>query len=142
MLVLIAEDSDTLRDVLTKQISSLGHEVHAVCNGWHAVLSCHAHTYDVILMDMHMPVMDGWDATTQIRDFEQSHGKKRMPIVAVTSLFDRQACIAGGMDDYISKPYSQMQLYAVLTRWRVKQKAQRTVVRNTLALEVPPQPGA
>lgn len=123
MLVLLAEDSDTLREALTTQMRALGHEVHGVPNGWHAVLSYHAYQYDIILMDMHMPLMDGWDATQMIRDLEAANRKPRVPIVAITSLYDRQACLAGGMDDYLSKPHSQMQLYAVLTRWVMKKKA-------------------
>jgi CheY-like chemotaxis protein len=101
----------------------MGHEVHSVRNGWHAVLSYHAYNYDIVFMDMHMPVMDGWDATQMIRDFEKMHARSRVPIVAVTSLFDRQACVAGGLDDHMSKPFSPMQLYAVMTRWIMKKKA-------------------
>lgn len=123
MLILLAEDSDTLRAKLTKQLESMGHRVHPVRNGWHAVLSFHGYNYDIVFMDMHMPVMDGWDATVMIRDFEEARSRPRVPIVAVTSLFDRQACLAGGMDDYMSKPHSAMQLYAVLTRWIMKKKA-------------------
>jgi CheY-like chemotaxis protein len=123
MLVLLAEDSDTLRAAMAAQLTLMGHEVHPVCNGWHAVLSWHAYDYDLVLMDMHMPVMDGWDATSTIRDLEQTNQRHRMLIVAVTSLFDRQECLAGGMDDYLAKPYSAMQLNAVLTRWAMKKKA-------------------
>ena len=120
MLVLLAEDSDTLREALKKQISAMGHDVHAVRNGWHAVLSNHAHRYDLILMDMHMPVMDGWDATALIRNFEEVHGHANVPIVAITSLFDRQACLAAGLTDHMRKPISHMQLYAMLKRWHSK----------------------
>jgi CheY-like chemotaxis protein len=120
MLILLAEDSDTVREALSKQIRALGHDVHSVSNGWHAVLSYHAHRYDLMLMDMHMPVMDGWDATNFIRDLESAQGIPAVPIVAITSLFDRQACLAGGLSDHIRKPVGAMQLQALLRHWQRK----------------------
>ena len=122
MLVLLVEDSDTAREAVFHQLIALGHQVHPVSNGWQAVLSCYAYNYDMVLMDLHMPVMDGWDATQMIRDMESVRGNKRVPIVAITSLFDRQACLAAGMDDYLAKPYSNMQMQAIVRKWTLKNK--------------------
>jgi len=71
-------------------------------------------------MDMQMPVMGGIDAALRIRQWEQDSGQRRLPIIAMTANAmqgDRDACLAAGMDDYISKPISQAGLLAMLQRF-------------------------
>lgn len=77
--------------------------------------------YDLILMDCHMPEMDGYETTAAIRQAEASRGDKyRLPIIALTASAlegDRDRCLAAGMNDYLSKPFSKQQLYDALSHW-------------------------
>jgi response regulator RpfG family c-di-GMP phosphodiesterase len=80
-------------------------------------------TFDLVLMDCHMPVMDGYQATAALRQHELT-GDRRLPVVALTAnamLGDREQCIAVGMDDYLAKPYTRAQLEQVLNRWLPRQ---------------------
>ena len=77
--------------------------------------------YDYILMDCQMPIMDGFEATRQIRERErQQPDRARVPIIAVTANVmagDRERCLAVGMDDYLGKPFRQQDLQAIMRRW-------------------------
>lgn len=118
MLVLLVDDSDVMRALTVKQLSALGHTVHVVSNGWHAVLSAEGTNYGAILMDVQMPVMDGWDATRMIRQSELQNNKPHTPIIAITAIFDRDTCLASEMDDFLPKPVCLSQLQSVLKRWQ------------------------
>jgi CheY-like chemotaxis protein len=77
------------------------------------------HTFDIVLMDCQMPVLDGFEATRRVRRLEAAL-KRRTPIVALTAnamLGDREECLAAGMDDFLSKPFQLSQLAAKLARW-------------------------
>ena len=112
--ILIAEDNENARLILTDLCRMFGYDVEAVGHGLAAVEAFAAGSFDVILMDCHMPVLDGFDATRRIRAAE---GGKRPVIIAVTGDGNRDDCIAAGMDDYLTKPVRPQLLRAALTRW-------------------------
>jgi len=101
--VLVVEDGvlhqRLARRILTKQ----GHEVTVTCNGRQAVDLLNIEDFDVVLMDIEMPVMDGLTATGLIRQRERATGR-RIPVVAVSATADSGCCLAAGMDAFISKP--------------------------------------
>ena len=115
-LVLIAEDDAVLRLIIVKQLSKLGYIGHTVENGAEAVVMAAKIPYQLILMDIQMPKMDGIEATKAIRKAEQKSGK-RIPIVALTATTDRQTCLDAGMDDFLSKPITIEQLQITFHRW-------------------------
>jgi CheY-like chemotaxis protein len=117
--VLLAEDDLVNQMVIEDMLRVLGCEVHVVANGSEARASAAEGDYDIIFMDCHMPLMDGWEATRRIRDDEQRTGIHR-PIVALTAdslLEDRDRCMAAGMDDFLNKPATRQQLAATILRW-------------------------
>lgn len=101
-------------------LENLGCTIDSAENGRLAVEAMCTATYDVVLMDCQMPVMDGLTATGEIRLREQSSGPIRVPIIALTANAlegDRERCLAAGMDDFLSKPFTQQQLATLLRRW-------------------------
>ncbi len=115
--VLVADDNAVNQKLASRVIEKLGHKVTVVNNGQEAVQAARGGGFDVVLMDVEMPEMDGFEATSLIR--AQEHSPRRVPIVAMTAhamLGDRDRCIQAGMDDYLSKPISTMELAALLTR--------------------------
>ena len=118
---LLAEDNPVNVEVASAMLRGLGMEVACAANGEEALAAVRAGDYDLVLMDCMMPVMDGMAATAEIRRLEQQRGRARaMPIVAITANAlqgDRERCLAAGMDDYISKPFSQQALADTLGRW-------------------------
>ncbi len=119
--VLLAEDNPVNVEVATAMLDSLGLSVHSARNGEEALAAAREGGYDIVLMDCQMPVMDGFAATAAIRRVEQQNGRGRsLPIIAITANAlqgDREACLAAGMDDYLSKPFTQQQLATVIGRW-------------------------
>jgi len=123
--VLLAEDNPVNIEVAKAMLESLELNVECVGNGEAALLAVRAagtaSPYDCVLMDCQMPVMDGFAATAAIRREEREAGRGRvLPIIAITANAlqgDREACLAAGMDDYLSKPFSQQELAAVIGRW-------------------------
>ncbi len=131
--ILLAEDNPVNRDVVLGMLEGLGAAVEAVDDGARAVAAVARGAYDVVLMDCQMPGMDGYEATRAIRGAgtgrgqrgngggNGSAGKGRRPaIVAMTASAmsgERERCLAAGMDDYLSKPFSREQLLAVVDRW-------------------------
>jgi CheY-like chemotaxis protein/HPt (histidine-containing phosphotransfer) domain-containing protein len=107
----------------------MGYRVHAVCNGREAVEAAANRTFDLVFMDCQMPEMDGFAATAAIRVRERDLKLPRMPIVALTAhaiAGDRELCLAQDMDDYLSKPFRQPQILAVVERWVSDGKAPPT----------------
>ncbi len=118
-IVLLAEDNSANQRLATVQLKRLGYQADLVTTGEQALemYMHHPERYIAILMDCQMPVMDGFEATRRIRNFERSRNL-HIPIIAMTANAmqgDREACIEAGMDDYISKPVSIQRLGEVLT---------------------------
>lgn len=119
--VLLAEDNPVNVEVAQAMLLSLGLEAGYACNGQDAVRAVREGGWDAVLMDCQMPVMDGFAATSAIRRHEREAGRPRtLPVIAITANAlqgDREACLAAGMDDYLSKPFTRQQLAAVMRRW-------------------------
>ena len=118
--VLLVEDNPVNREVATGLLALLGYHVDSAEDGQQAIEVSAADAYDVILMDCQMPVMDGFTATATIRERERQTQAVRIPIIALTANAmegDRDRCLAAGMDDYLSKPFSQQSLSETLARW-------------------------
>ena len=117
-LVLVVEDNEINRTVAMRSLERLGFRAAAARNGAEAVEKFAPETYAAVLMDCQMPVMDGYEATAQLRAAEA--GRRPTPILAMTAgalVGDRERCLAAGMDDYIAKPVAVEDLALVLRRW-------------------------
>ena len=117
--VLLAEDNLVNQEVAKAMLANLGVSVEVANNGVEALELVASQAFDVILMDCHMPVMDGYQATARLRQ-KESEGGRRHAVVALTANAmegDRDQCLASGMDDYLAKPYTRSQLEEVLRRW-------------------------
>lgn len=115
--VLLVEDNPVNRTVVQAMLISLGFEVSVATNGAEAVRSAERHSFTAILMDCRLPVIDGYEATQQIR---QLPGCADLPIIALTANAlqgDREACLAAGMNDYLAKPFKRKDLQQILQRW-------------------------
>ena len=115
--VLLVEDNDLNQEVATELLRGAGLLVDVADNGQIAVQKVQAARYDIVLMDMQMPVMDGLSATRIIRQMPQFDA---LPIVAMTAnamQSDREACRAAGMNDHVAKPIEPRDLFACLLRW-------------------------
>jgi CheY-like chemotaxis protein len=118
--ILLVEDNPVNREVAVGMLESLGCITQAAENGWLAIEAMNGANYDAVLMDCQMPIMDGLTATAEIRRRESSAGGARIPIIALTANAmdgDRERCLAAGMDDFLSKPFTQQQLSTLLRRW-------------------------
>lgn len=117
--VLLAEDNLVNQQLAAAMLRHMGLTVDVAQNGQEALVLAENQEYDLVLMDCQMPVMDGYQATAALRA-RHANGRRRLPIIALTANAvegDRQHCIAAGMDDYLTKPYSRAQLRQVLARW-------------------------
>lgn len=117
--VLLAEDNEVNQKVAIKILEKYNHVVTVVGNGQEAVNAIKATRFDIVLMDVQMPVMGGFEATREIRQYEKEKGLPRTPIVALTAhamLGDREKCIQAQMDEYLSKPLKQNILMQTILR--------------------------
>lgn len=122
MKVLLVEDGRANQLVATRFLQRRGHLVKVAVNGSEAVRMWEEDSYDAILMDIHMPEMNGFEATRLIREKGEALGR-HTPIIAMTANAmqgDREACLAEGMDDYLPKPVRAAELYEVLERFAPK----------------------
>ena len=115
--VLLVEDNQVNQMVASGMLRKLGHRVMVVENGEKALEHLANHNCDLVLMDCQMPVMDGFEATRQLRNMD---GLEHLPVIAVTANAmegDREQCLSVGMNDYLTKPYSIEAMREVLERW-------------------------
>ena len=122
--VLLAEDNITNQLVAMGILQKFGLSVDAVANGAEAVNALQTIPYDLVLMDVDMPVMDGLEATRQIRSLQSSVHNHDIPIIAMTAQAmqrDQEQCLKAGMNDYVSKPVSPRILNEALVRWLPEQ---------------------
>ncbi len=144
MRVLLAEDSELNRMVALDRLGKLGCTTEAVVNGELAVEACTAREYDVVLMDCHMPVMDGYEATRCIREREAAEGQgQHVHIIAITANVmpeERVHCLEIGMDGYLSKPFTLAGLRVVLEAAAASAEA-RSAVPPPVEVLAPPCEG-
>jgi two-component system sensor histidine kinase/response regulator len=117
--VLLAEDNAVNQTLAVRLLEKNGHTVTVAENGRQALEALEKQSYDLILMDIQMPEMNGWEATRAIREREKTTGA-HMPIVAMTAHAmkgDKERCLAAGMDAYLTKPINTQQLFATLDRF-------------------------
>lgn len=134
--ILLAEDNPINQEMAISMLMMLGCEVDIAENGLQAVEAYQAAAYDLILMDCHMPEMDGFSATTKIRTLEQEQHLKPTPIIALTADVQKgieEECLAVGMNSYLSKPFSQIQISKQLKQWL--KTADPVVEKNTSVLK-------
>jgi CheY-like chemotaxis protein len=118
--ILVAEDNDVNQILINAVLARMGHTVHLVANGLLAVEAVRCGDYDLVLMDLQMPGMDGMEATQAIRAL--GGPRASLPIIAMTANAfeeDRQACLDAGMDDYVAKPIDVAQLAHAIGRFGV-----------------------
>jgi len=118
--ILLAEDNPVNQEVAVSMLEILGCEVDLAVNGKEALEAAGKTTYDLVLMDCHMPEMDGFTATREIRLLERRLGRQRTPVIALTADVQKgieKQCQVAGMDAYLSKPFSQSQLEQALRVW-------------------------
>jgi len=116
--ILIAEDVAVNRTLALYQLRKIGYEADAVANGLEALRSLKTVPYDLLLLDCHMPEMDGFEVSARLR--AMSGRLKDLPIVAMTAdalSGDRERCLSAGMNDYVAKPVDIGELEKVLARW-------------------------
>jgi CheY-like chemotaxis protein/two-component sensor histidine kinase len=119
--VLVVEDNETNSDLIVEMLKLAGCEPVTATNGVDALDKLERERFDAVLMDWHMPQLDGLAATRLLRDRERLHPEqRRLPVIALTASVlsgDREACLQAGMDAFIPKPFTYDQLFAVLCRW-------------------------
>ncbi|MBV4485620.1 response regulator [Pseudomonas sp. SWRI153] len=115
--VLLVEDNPVNQTVIEAMLRSLGFAVSVATDGAQAVRSAEGSEFEVILMDCRLPIIDGYEATRQIRNLP---GRRDVPIIALTANAlqgDRETCLAAGMNDYLAKPFKRNDLQQILQRW-------------------------
>lgn len=136
MKVLIVEDNPTNQRVAQKMVERLGCRATIASNGMEALSILSQQDYDAVLMDIQMPELDGTETTRKIRQRESGTGR-RVPVVATTAHSmpgDREMCLSAGMDDYLAKPFSPLELLSVLAGFMpMPQSHAATVVQADIA---------
>ena len=120
MRILVAEDNKINQLLAMSLLKRAGHKVEIVADGGLAVAALERGAFDIVLMDVHMPDVDGFEATRRVRELADSR-LATTPIVALTADAmegDRKKCLEAGMDDYLTKPIVEADLMQVLERWR------------------------
>ena len=137
--VLLVEDNEINQEVARELLEGFGLPVIVAANGEEAIRAVNETDVEAVLMDIQMPLMDGYTATQQIRNLESEI--RKIPIIAMTAhamTGDREKCLAAGMNDYVSKPIDPEKLLSALTRWITPGK--RTIPGYLLAKNVDESP--
>ncbi|MDB5299535.1 MAG: domain S-box protein, partial [Phycisphaerales bacterium] len=116
--ILVAEDSEFSAQLMEKLLTKGGHRVRVVSNGREALALANAADFDLLLLDVHMPGLDGFQVIRSIREQEQATGA-HLPVIALTArsrVEDRELCLAAGMDDFLSKPIQTDHLWEIVER--------------------------
>jgi CheY-like chemotaxis protein/HPt (histidine-containing phosphotransfer) domain-containing protein len=136
--ILLAEDYPTNQLVAKKHLEIAGYQVDLAENGHQAIEAFKQNHYDLIFMDVEMPVMNGYDSTKALRDTETSRGDiaTRVPIIAMTAhdmKSDKERCSQAGMDDFIAKPLNKIDLLAMVDKWVLE----KGVLKKDLGQDAP-----
>jgi CheY-like chemotaxis protein len=118
LCILLAEDNIVNQKIIRTLLERAGHSVEVAPNGRVALAAHQRQEFDLVLMDIQMPEMDGFEAVARIREAERTSGR-HTPVIALTAhamAEDRDRCIAAGMDDYVSKPVQKQQLFEAIQR--------------------------
>ncbi len=127
--ILLAEDNVTNQQVALGILRKLGLHADTAADGSEAIAALGTHPYDLVLMDVQMPEMDGLEATRRIRDPGSAVLRHDVPIIAMTARAmqgDRERCLDAGMDDYVTKPISPQALAEAIDRWLPREDAAQT----------------
>ncbi len=119
--LLVAEDDEVSQVIMTKLALKNGWQIVLAKNGKEALEAFKKHAFDLIFMDVQMPVMNGYEATAHIRELEKNT-KRRVPIIALTAYAlqgDAERCLQAGMDDYLTKPLNFKRVHEVVSKWTV-----------------------
>jgi len=125
--ILLVEDNEVNQEVAVDLLEHFGYSVDVVDNGADAIDARSAREYALIFMDCEMPIMDGLEATKNIRKHEAEHHKTRAPIIALTAHAisgARENCLDAGMDDFLSKPYSFSDIQSIIAKWSLFKEQQ------------------
>ena len=121
MKILLVEDNLLNQKVVTFHLRKKLYEVIAVINGSDALFEFYKNEFDLILMDIMLPEMNGYEITAEIRKYEEKNKKKiSIPIIAVTANTldnDKDKCINAGMDEYLAKPFTSQELYNMINKF-------------------------
>ena len=132
--ILLAEDNAVNQLLVVRLLEKWGHKVAIASNGRKALDALNRESYDLVLMDVQMPEMNGWEATRAIREMERETGK-HIPIIAMTAHAmkgDDEKCFASGMDDYLAKPIRTAELIAILDQIANRKVALRAAESRAL----------
>lgn len=117
--ILLAEDNDINRMIATIVLKSNGYDITEVLDGKEAVAELSKQSFDLVLMDMQMPFMDGLEATRIIR----KHLNNKVPIIALTAneiKKEKERCVLAGMNDFLMKPFDEKDLVSIINKWLYK----------------------
>ncbi|MFZ3148068.1 MAG: response regulator [Methanothrix sp.] len=115
--ILLAEDNISSQKVALQMLKRLEYRADVVANGIEALQALERQPYDLVLMDLRMPEMDGLQATRIIRQRKPDNGPKIVAVTAYAMQGDKEKCIEAGMDDYISKPIKMNELVEILRKY-------------------------
>jgi CheY-like chemotaxis protein len=134
--LLLAEDNPVNQEVAAAMLRKRGHQVDIVGNGRAAVEAVTGRRYDLVLMDIQMPELDGFGATQAIRALPEGKGLRIVALTAHAAGDERGRCLAAGMDGYLSKPFKAHQLYAIVEGWAEVQVALAPTSQLTTSVDL------